>query len=441
MKVHFIDKTEDTSVMFVCNSLKFYNVNKNIKNVVQDIESDVPKNEILKKYNIKSDEYDNVYNVLSSETVEDITGERDDSLYRLVLNVTNKCNLDCKYCYAEGGNYLSSECMMDISTAKSAVDIFYKKYKKIQSIQFFGGEPLLNEPVIRFVCQYITELFETGKIESMPEFGTISNGTIYSDQLAQTIKKYKISVTFSIDGPQEVHNSMRVYKNGMGTFEKIYENISKYNMASVRLNGVEATYNLNHIKNNLSVFNTVKYFKDELNIPIVHIVPVSAEDGVDYKLKNTDSFSNSVKEIFEEMNKNKKDYSYSLVSRVVISLKKHKSNKYICEAGISNYSVSSKGDIYPCFMFTDVQNFKMGNVFDKTPFFENPTFLSIKEMLKKFNKYEYSQCKDCFNNRICSGCIGSNYVNNGDFRCTPDADCEMKKKLTENVLIELSNLV
>jgi len=441
MKVHFIDKSEDTCVMFLCESLKFYNVSKAIKQVVQDMLDGVPKCEILEKYNMKPEAYDNICKILSEDAVEDVTGEKEDTLFRLVLNVTNKCNLNCKYCYADGGNYSSSECLMSKETAKKAIDLFYSRYKAIKVIQFFGGEPLLNEPVIRFACEYITELYNEGKIEMLPQFGTISNGTIYSDQLAETISKYNISITFSIDGPKPIHDGMRVYKNGSGSFGRILNNIEKYNQFSVSPASAEVTYNARHTENNYSVIDTIKYLKDELSIPNVHIVPVSGDDSVDYKLKNRDSFNDAVDEAFREKCENDKDYSFTYLSRIIKSLKLRKSNKYLCEAGISNFSVSCRGDVYPCFMFTDVEKFRMGNINDEVPVFENPVFNEMRTRFKSFSKYKYEKCKNCFNNRVCSGCLGTNYFNSNDIDYTPDEECEMQKKLTEKVLIRLSDMV
>lgn len=441
MSIHFIKKSEDEYVMFISNALKFYNVNENVKNAVADMQGNTPKTEILSKYNISNEAFEKLRKTINSDNVEDITGESPDTLYRLVLNVTNSCNLNCRYCYADGGSYSSSECLMDITTAKRALDVFYSKYKTIKVIQFFGGEPLLNEPTIRFVCEYINELYANGKIDTLPVFGTITNGTIYSEKLAETISKYNISLTFSIDGPKDIHNSMRVYNNGTGSFEKILENIEKYNAHSIRPTASEVTFNVNHLNNGYSVTDTVKYIKDELQIPNVHIVPVSGDDAADYKLGNRDDFTASVEEIFNEMNMNKKDYSYSFVNRIIKSLKIKKSNKYLCEAGISNYSVSCKGDVYPCFMFTDIPQYRMGNVFDETLVFDNAEFIKLKDTFSKFSKYEYEKCKNCFNNRICSGCLGTNYFNSNDVFCTPDEDCEMQKALTEKVLIELSKLV
>lgn len=441
MNIHFVEKDPDAYVMFLGNSLKFFNVNANVKNVVEDIQAGVPESEVQSKNGINAETYSNICSTLNSEAVKTMTGVRDDTLYKLALNVTNVCNLNCRYCYAEGGSYASNESLMDTATAKMAIDLFYSKYERIEVIQFFGGEPLLNEPVIRFVCQYITEMYADGKINRIPIFGAVTNGTIYSDELADTIAKYKITLTISIDGAKEVHDNMRVHKNGDGSFDKIVENIKKYGEHSINIGGVESTYNASHVKHGYSVIDTVKFIKDELDIFSVHIVPVSSEEPTDYSLNDRDSFVDSVKEIFSEKINNKKSYEYAFVSRIVNLLKSKTANKYICEAGLSNFSVSAKGDIYPCFLFTDLQHFKMGNVYDGIGVFDSPEFVGLRESFLKFSKFEYEKCKNCFNNRVCSGCLGTNFFNCGDVFSTPDEDCEMRKALTEKVLIELSNLI
>lgn len=440
MKIHFIDKGNDQYLLFVPQTLKFFNVNGTVKNVVTDIENGISKEEIISKYSISEETFLNLYNTIYAEPIEEFNPDREGFLSKLVLNVTNKCNLDCKYCYACGGSYGSSECMMDIPTAKLAIDTVLQKYNVIQSIQFFGGEPLLNEPVIRFVCEYFTKLVEEKKLAGLPAFGTISNGTIYSDQLAETIKKYQIGLTFSIDGPKSVHDSMRIYKEGTGSFDKVIENIEKYRNAGVPIVGAETTYNINHVNQKLSVMDTIRYLKDELQISDIHLVPASGDDSADYKIEDRSGFVDSVSEIFKEKVENKKEYTYSFVGRILEALKWKKSNCHLCMAGITQFSVSSKGDIYPCFLFTDMPEFRLGNVYDKVPFFENETFTAQKSRFSGFSKYQYPKCKDCFNNRICSGCIGANYFATGDVFETSDLDCDMQRALTEQVLIALSNI-
>ncbi|MBQ1410199.1 MAG: radical SAM protein [Oscillospiraceae bacterium] len=438
MNIHFIPNGEDTFIMFLPEALKFYQVNGNTKRLVDEFLKGTPMEEIISRFEISKAEFDQIWNTVFSAPTAAVIPTDDDTLYKLILNVTNVCNLNCRYCYAGGGNYRSAEGLMDIDIAKQAVDLFYSKFKRISLIQFFGGEPLLNEPVIRFVCEYITSLYDTGKIEHLPLFGTISNGTIFSEELAETIKKYNISLTLSIDGPKDVHDCMRVFNCGRGTYDTISETISRFRDSNVHPTMVEATYNIAHEQKGYSVKDTVKHIKEECHIPEVHIVPVTGNEK--YALSNLDSFVDSVSEVFREKAETRKDYSYSLINRIVDGLKKRKTAPYFCTAGVSSLSVSSKGDLYPCFMFTDNPDFFMGSIFEGRAVFDNPRFLAIREKSLAFSKFEAEQCRDCFNNRICTGCLGENYYSTGDAFHTAQDTCDMNKAMTEQVLIALSNI-
>lgn len=438
MKVHFVKKSEDSYVMFMCESLTFYNINSKTKHIVEDILSGVRKDIIIDRYSISGRDYESIKNIVYFDVCDNITAESDSILYKLVLNVTNKCNLGCKYCYANGGCYHSTEHLMDIDIAKEAIECFYSKYKYIKFIQFFGGEPLLNVSVIEYVCQYITEMYENNKIEFLPMFGIVTNGTIYTEKIGELINKYKIIVTVSIDGKKEIHDFLRIYKDGSGTYEIVSNTINKLSDKSRYPVNMEVTYTNTHERAGDSVLDTVKFLKHNFKESNIHIVPVSGSEK--FMLKNRESFRESVDKIFEELRKNKNDYSYSLVNRIINALKKRKSNCYLCEAGISIFSVACDGNVYPCFMFTDVEEFRMGNVREQNTLFENVLFKKIKDDLKKFNKFTNKKCSQCFNNRLCSGCLGINYFECGDIHTTSDMDCDMYRALTEKVLINLSNI-
>ncbi|MCH5297928.1 MAG: radical SAM protein [Ruminococcus sp.] len=441
MNAHFIKKTEDSYVMFIGNTMRFYNVNENVKNAVIDIQNGLQKEYILDKYTMTDKIYDNIFQTINASDVVGLQPSSDNSLSKLAINVTNKCNLQCKYCYAGGGSYCSDEGLMDIATAKKVIDVFYNKFKSINAIHFFGGEPLLNEPIIRFICEYITELYNDKKINTMPQFGATTNGTIYSDQLVETMKRFNIFLTISIDGPKEIHDNMRIGKGGKGSFDIIIKNIEKFRSNSININASEITFNNSHLKYDYSVFDTIKYLKDNLDIQNIHIVPVSGNSETDYRLPDSNSFSSSVKTIFEEINRNKKDYSYSMINRVIQSLRNRTTSRFFCGAGLTDYSVSIKGDIYPCFMFTDIESYKLGNVWSEKSFFESPEYSTWRNKFLSFNKYECGECAECFNNRICSGCLGTNYFNTGNIFKPSKMYCDMQKALTENVLLELSEYI
>ena len=113
----------------------------------------------------------------------------------LTLNVANKCNLNCAYCYANGGVYSSSENLMNVQTAVDAVKLFAEYYHELKRIKFFGGEPFLNPDAIEATCEICKSLVKQNILRYMPDFDTVTNGTLLNQKLIDLIKTYNIAVT------------------------------------------------------------------------------------------------------------------------------------------------------------------------------------------------------------------------------------------------------
>ncbi len=144
-------------------------------------------------------------------------------LERFVFIVTTKCNLRCRYCYAGGGNYGMPFVNMSREVARQAVTWMFTHFSQVQNIQFFGGEPSLNYRLIEYICEQIeTSVAQNGNgKKQLPQFGLITNGTYLPAAFEELIERYRIHVTYSIDGPAKAHNIHRVYVNGRGSFSKI----------------------------------------------------------------------------------------------------------------------------------------------------------------------------------------------------------------------------
>ena len=107
---------------------------------------------------------------------------------------------------------------------------------------------------------------------------------------------------------------------------------------------------------------------------------------------------------------------------------------YICDAGFGLFSVSCDGDIYPCHLFTDVTDYKLGNVDDDL--FGNDTFLSRTREWESFNRRQSEPCRSCFGNRLCIGCLGANYFRTGNERTPSPFICDMFRKVLSRVILE-----
>ena len=433
MRVHFIEDN-DIKAMFFPDAMKFYEVNDFTKQLVERLMDGQEVETIKKETSASIESIERVKRLLdeNKESVKVVSPSNEKILGKLVLNVTNKCNLGCKYCYASGGNYCSEESVMNEDFSIEILEKFYKRYEVIKVMQLFGGEPTLNLGAIERICQYIDEKYKSGLLKEKPTMGIVTNGTIVNEKLVELINSYDLKVTVSLDGPPIVNDKMRVYKNGEATSSKVMDNIKLLRSQTSEPSSIESTYNIHHVEDNIKVMDVVSFMDKELSIDNVHIVPASGSDVSDFVLRSREPFIDSVDEIFTGIKDGKK-LSYSLVNRVIGALKRQVTNRYLCEAGISMYSVSTKGDVYPCFMLTDIEQQKIGNI-KEDDFFETEKFKAKRESLKAFSKFKADYCKDCFNNTICTGCLGLNHIETGDIHKPSKLNCDMNRQITEKVI-------
>ena len=245
---------------------------------------DAEVKDILEKNDVLSlnDEYKEAFEK-SGIIVKDELNEQDTykfiyerSKYNMVsttLHVitTYKCNLGCIYCY-EGKGELEHK-SMDKKTAECAVQ-FIKTFtennnSKSLGIELFGGEPLLNMPINLLVVKELSTWCEEN--DTYFSVNAITNGTLSTEENVEQLAQYKSSFLVTVDGPKEIHDKRRLYKNGKGTFDDIMEGLYRVRDAGlgimVRINVDEA--NKDHI---VQFFN---FLKDEgLNNVVISIKPV-----------------------------------------------------------------------------------------------------------------------------------------------------------------------
>lgn len=92
------------------------------------------------------------------------TNTRNRTIERITLHVSNDCNLKCKYCYANGGNYNQSRSLMTIDTARNFVNFCINQFDRIDKIIFFGGEPMLNLNAMNFICKKFKEYYSLSPV-------------------------------------------------------------------------------------------------------------------------------------------------------------------------------------------------------------------------------------------------------------------------------------
>ena len=110
---------------------------------------------------------------------------------------------------------------MDLPTAKASVDFLLTQAEGRRSIHitFFGGETLMNFPLLKQVVTYATE--RASEKECHVDFSLTTNATLLTPAIIEFLSENRIGVTVSMDGPKEMHDQLRIFSNGKGSYDII----------------------------------------------------------------------------------------------------------------------------------------------------------------------------------------------------------------------------
>lgn len=398
------------------------------KNIVRLVKKFPEINDSLKNLGLK-------YFLINKNS--DSTNNRRPSLHRLSINVSNLCNLACRYCYANEGEYYTGGRLMDKSTAINAVAFVFSNFDYIHHINFFGGEPTLNEPIIELIYKYVKLLQSKGVISYFPSFGITTNGYILSDKMLEMIRDYNFSTCISLDGPNEIHDKLRIGKCGQNTHSSVVSNINRIKNSNISPE-FECTYTREHFDNGISLIKLMDYFYDNFGCRILHcplVVCDSCNDlYVPYEQASkiySDAIHYSIHNLTNGIPK-----TLSFVVRILNSLDNKKPITDYCSAGESLIAINADGKIFPCFMLMDQENYCLGNVNDEKANLSISN--SLIELLLSTEKCKNESCKMCWAQPLCFGCLGED-IARGNIGCRSSIygnsnSCDFKRSMIEATL-------
>ena len=348
----------------------------------------------------------------------------------MCLNIAHACNLKCKYCFAEEGNYHGKKSLMSFEVGKQAIDFLIQnsKTRKNLEIDFFGGEPLLNFDVVKKIISYARE--QEKIYDKNFRFTITTNGVLLDQEKIDYINKNMFNVVLSLDGRKKTHDKMRPSKNNSGSYDIIVPNflkfISQRGTKNYYVRGTFTHYNLDFTEDILHLYN--------LGFKNISMEPVVADENCDYALKKQD-----LNKIFSEYDKllkimieNNQAFNFF---HFMIDLNNGPcfAKRIVgCGAGTEYIAVDPIGDFYPCHQFVGLQDFKIGNVFDKD---KSEKYFDIRKKFKACNIGNKKKCQKCWAKFYCSGgCIANAYNSNKNLYEPYDYACELQKKRLECAL-------
>ncbi len=199
----------------------------------------------------------------------------------LCLHVAHDCNLKCKYCFADEGEYNGHRSFMNAEVGERAIDFLIANSagRTNLEIDFFGGEPLMNFDVVKHIVSYARE--REKQADKNFRFTITTNGLLLDIEKEEYINQNMQNVVLSIDGRREVNDKIRKNAAGVGVYDKImpaFQRIAKNrNQTGYYVRGTFTAENLD--------FSNDVLHLAKCGFKQISVEPVVASEKEDYALK------------------------------------------------------------------------------------------------------------------------------------------------------------
>lgn len=397
--------------------------------IIDRLKAEYPQSEIEEAYEEITVLADNGQ-LFTEDTYENYMGQfktRPTVVKAMCLHIAHDCNLACRYCFAEEGEYHGRRELMTFEIGKAALDFLIANSgnRRNLEVDFFGGEPLMNFEVVKQLVVYGRE--QEKLHDKIFRFTLTTNGVLLNEDIMEFANREMANVVLSIDGRREVNDRMRPFRKGTGSYQLIVPKFQK--LAELRNQDkyyVRGTFT----RNNLDFSKDVLHLAD-LGFKQISVEPVVAQPEESYALQEEDlpKLYEEYDNLAVEMIRRKKEGNDFNFFHFMVDLEggpcvaKRLSG---CGSGTEYLAVTPWGDLYPCHQFVGNEEFYMGNVF------EGVKNTELRDEFKCCNVYAKEKCQNCFAKFYCSGgCAANSYNFHGSINDAYDIGCQLQKKRIE----------
>ena len=210
----YIFNTASSYYLYDVNKSRLIKISQRISDLIKsgNYESDDDCKILIEKGYLTSKDNENI--IIEHPANQVVEQYLNSNVQQLILQVTQNCNLRCKYCVYSGSysNRVHNNKRMDISTALRAVDFFveHSTMTNFANISFYGGEPLLEMNLIEKTVEYCEQVLKGKEIR----YNITSNATLLNKEFVAFLQKYNFALNISLDGPRNIQNHSRVFADG-----------------------------------------------------------------------------------------------------------------------------------------------------------------------------------------------------------------------------------
>jgi uncharacterized protein len=320
------------------------------------------------------------------------------SVRALSLAIAEKCNLGCTYCYAQEGSFGSTPKNMAVEVALASVDLLIAETRPHERINlaFLGGEPLVNRTVLRHATEYASA--RARERDQAIGFSITTNGTLVEPDDAEFFDRYGFAVTVSLDGPAAVHDRLRPFKNGRGSFERIVERIRPL---LARQGRMQTTARVTVTPDNLGLRQILDELLD-LGFHSVGFSPMLASPSGRGEMDRAalQAMLAAMIECGEEFERRTligERYAFSNVLNALSEIHRGSHRPYPCGAGGGYLGVSADGNLAACHRFVGDANGGMGSIAKGIDHARKSAWLQERHV------HRQSPCADCWARYLCGG--------------------------------------
>lgn len=316
--------------------------------------------------------------------------------YHLSIIVTNKCNLNCVYCYENAKSSIS----IDYEKAKSIIAHYLNSEYDEVEIDFFGGEPFIEFNKIRNICEWTWR--QQWKAKYI--FFATTNGTLVHGAIKDWLKinKDRFYVSLSLDGTPYWHN-----KNRSNSFERIDIDFFRTCWPNQTVKMTISKESIESLSENIIYIHSLGF----------KITGTNLAEGLDWSDKKyVDIICRELEVLCKYYIDNPDITPAPILNMRIYKCEETRNRTKWCGCGENMCAYDTDGKKYPCTFFT--------------PMTFNENLLSTIKNIDFSNPENFID-DECYNNcylmPVCNCCYGANYLLTGTINKRDKSKCQLIK--------------
>jgi len=330
----------------------------------------------------------------------------------LSLAIAQTCNLGCTYCYAQGGSFGQPSKAMALPVAIQAIDRLLGEAVAGETVNlsFLGGEPLVNRDVLRAAARHA--FAAATRRDVRVNFALTTNGTLIKPEDADFFEEHAFAVTISLDGKAELHDALRPFRNGRGTYAEIMTRVQPLLKKQRRM---QVSARVTVTPRNLELHDTLRSFLAAGFHSVGFSPMLSSPAGQDQM--GGDALVEMLEQMvacgidFEREIIAGRRYAFLNMVNAMREIHRHSRRLLPCGAGDGYFGVSADGELFACHRFVGEERAGMGDLASGVDRERQDAWLSSRRVDRQ------EPCRSCWARHLCGGGCHHEVLHRGRVAC------------------------